>query len=116
MLVGSSHKLSKSRDLLLIIGDYKIEKVKQYKLLGVNLDNNLKWSFYVDTIHKRLTKKVLLLRQIKPYITLEMRKLYYNSDILPIIDYRIILWQYAPKRKLIKNSQHTKTNCSYDLR
>jgi len=31
-----------------------------------------------------------------------MRKLYYNSYILPIIDYRIILWQYAHKRKLIK--------------
>ena len=43
----------------------------------------------------------LLLRRIKPYITLEMRKLYYNSYILPIIDYGIILWQYAPKRKLI---------------
>ena len=31
-----------------------------------------------------------------------MRKLYYNSYILPIIDYGIILWQYAPKRKRIK--------------
>ena len=31
-----------------------------------------------------------------------MRKLYYNSYILPIIDYGIILWQFAPKRKLIK--------------
>ena len=51
---------------------------------------------------KKLTNKLLLLRRIKPYITLEMRKLYYNSFILPIIDYGIILWQYAPKRKLIK--------------
>ena len=32
MLVGSSHKLSKSRDLHLTIGDYKIDCVKQYKL------------------------------------------------------------------------------------
>ena len=31
-----------------------------------------------------------------------MRKLYYNSYILPIIGYGIILWQYAPKRKLIE--------------
>ena len=45
-----------------------------------------------------ILQKVLLLRRIKPYITLEMRKLYYNSYILPIIDYGIILWQYAPKR------------------
>jgi len=30
-----------------------------------------------------------------------MRKLYYNSYIIPIIDYGIILWQYAPKHKLI---------------
>ena len=86
----------------LTISAYKIESVKQYKLLGVNLDNNLKWSFHVDNIHKKVTNKLLLLRRIKPYITLEMRKLYYNSYILPIIDYGIILWQYAPKRKLIK--------------
>ena len=65
----SSHKLSKSRDLHLTIGDYKIECVKQNKPLGVNLDNNLKWSFHVDTIHNKLTNKVLLLRRIKPYIT-----------------------------------------------
>ena len=103
MLVGSSHKLSKSRDLHLTISDYKIECVKQYKLLGVNLDNNCKWSFHVDTIHKKLTNKVLLLhRRIKPYITLEKRKLYYNNYILPIIDYGITLWQFAPKRKLTK--------------
>jgi len=31
-----------------------------------------------------------------------MRKLYYNSYIPPIINYGIILWQYAPKHKLIK--------------
>jgi len=27
--------------------------------------------------------------------------LYYNSYIILIIDYGIILWQYAPKRKLV---------------
>ena len=55
MLVGSSHKLSKSRDWHLTIGYYKIECVNQYQLLGVNLDNNLKWLFHVDNIHKKLT-------------------------------------------------------------
>ena len=63
MLVVSSHKLSKSRDLHLTISDYKIECVKQYKLLGVNLDNNLRLSFHVDNIHKKRTNKVLLLRR-----------------------------------------------------
>ena len=47
--------LCKSRDLHLTIGYYKIECVNQYKLLGVNLDNNLKWLFHVDNIHKKLT-------------------------------------------------------------
>jgi len=45
----------------LTISDYKIECVKQYKLLGVNLDNNLQWSLHVDNIHKKLTNKLLLL-------------------------------------------------------
>ena len=40
MLAGSSHRLSKSRNLHLTTGDYKIECVNQYKLLGVNVDNN----------------------------------------------------------------------------
>jgi len=31
-----------------------------------------------------------------------MRKLYYNTYFFPIIDYGIILWQSAPKRKLIE--------------
>ena len=106
-LVGSSHKLSKSIDLHLTISDYKSECVKQYILLGVNLDNNLKWSFHVDNSHKKLTNKVLLLCRIKPYITLEMRKLYYNIYFLPIIDYGIILWQYAHKRNQCNTHQRT---------
>ena len=51
MLVVSSLKLSKSRYLHLTISDYKIEYVKHYKLLCVNLDNNLQWSYHVDNIH-----------------------------------------------------------------
>ena len=82
MLIGSSHKLSQSREFHLKIGDYQIDCVKQYKLLGVNLDINLKWSFRVDTTHKKLTNKVLLPRRIKPYITLEMRKLYIVLQLL----------------------------------
>ena len=47
---------------------------------------------------------------MKPYISLEVRKLYYNSYILPIIDYGIILWQSASKRKLIQVANIQKRN------
>ena len=81
------------------IDDYKIDYVKQYKLLGMNLDLTLNSRVMSIIFIKKLTNKVLLLRRIKPCMTIEMRKLYYNSYSLPIIDYGIILWQSAPKHK-----------------
>ena len=65
----------------------------------MNLDLTLNSRFMSIIFITKLTNKVLLLRRIKPCMTIEMRKLYYNSYSLPIIDYGIILWQSAPKHK-----------------
>ena len=41
------------------IGDSVVECVKSYKLLGVYIDNDLKWNSYIDYIVKKKTPKKL---------------------------------------------------------
>jgi len=43
---------------------------------------------------------MFLLQKIKPYLTLEMRKLFYNGDISPISDYACVTWSSAAKTEI----------------
>jgi len=47
------------------IGDSVVECVKSYKLLGVYIDNNLKWNSHFDYIVKKSSKTLYSLRLLK---------------------------------------------------
>ena len=47
------------------IGDSVVECVKSYKLLGVYIDNDLKWNSHIDYIVKKIIKETLLLTPTK---------------------------------------------------
>ena len=47
------------------IGDSVVECFKCYKLLGVYIDNDLKWNSHIDYIVKKIIKETLLLTPTK---------------------------------------------------
>ena len=42
-----------------------IERVSSYKLLGVIITNDLSWNEHCDSIHKKTTKRLFVLRTLK---------------------------------------------------
>ena len=58
MLIGTSQKLSKCRNLCVEVGDVLIENLKCAKLLVVNIDECLSWSVYSDVLCKKLQQKI----------------------------------------------------------
>ena len=42
-----------------------IERVSSYKLLGVIITNDLSWNEHCDSIHKKATKRLFVLRTLK---------------------------------------------------
>jgi hypothetical protein len=81
-----------SRNLSLYLNNECLENVSHEKLLGVHINHNLSWEEHIYHIEKTVNRKIALLRRIKRYLPLPTRKLFYNTHILPQMDYCSIIW------------------------
>ena len=73
----------------------QIEIYETEKLLGVHIDNSLSWSFHIESTLKKCNSLQFLLNRIKQYLNVTTRKLFYNTYILPHIDYCCSIWGNA---------------------
>ena len=79
------------------IGDSVVECFKCYKLLGVYIDNDLKWNSHIDYIVKKSSKKLYSLRLLKRSVVEPENILkVYLSTIRPVVEYAIPIWQSIP--------------------
>ena len=69
-----------------------IQITDQEKLLGINIDNTLSWCSHVDKTLKRCNTLRYLLSRIKQYLSISVRKLFFNAYILPHLDYCWTIW------------------------
>ena len=71
----------------------KSKKVSKQKLLGIFFDENLTWTHHIDYLSCTLiSSKISLLRQLSSYVPKNIRKIFYQSYILPLIDYGCNTW------------------------
>ena len=68
--------------------DYSSEE----RLLGISIDRTLTWDKQVDAVLKKCNSLLYLLSRIKLFISIPMRKLFFNTYILPHLDYCCIIW------------------------
>ena len=92
--VSSAQKQSSIQENLpdIKIGTTKLEVSSKEKLLGVTIDNTLNWSSQVDATIKKCNSLLFLLGRIKIYLDIPTRKLFFNSYILPHLDYCNSIW------------------------
>ena len=66
MIIGPSYNLSHINHIPNInIQGHSIERVDQFKQLGVTIDDQLKWDKHVDTLCKKLSSALFSIRQVK---------------------------------------------------
>ena len=73
--------------ITLNIENEMIKNADHQKLLGVIIDKNLSWDKQIDAVYANITRRITLLKLLSKYIDQPNMKLYYNSYILPIMDY-----------------------------
>ena len=74
------------------IGDTSIPLSDKERLLGITVDNSLKWSAQVEATLKKCNSLLYLLGRIKIYLDLYSCKLFFNAYILPHLDYCSTIW------------------------
>ena len=74
-----------------------IERVSSYKLLGVIITNDLSWNEHCDSIHKKATKRLFVLRTLKRVgLGTDDLVLVYCSIVRSIVEYASPVWVAIP--------------------
>ena len=88
------------RDIEIKVNSHILQNVTCEKLLGVQIDSNLDYNTHIDEVCKTITSKLSLLKQIKVFLSIAYRKLFYNAYIQPSIDYCLVVWGNTSKCNL----------------
>ena len=95
MLVGTRQRLNISHKLNIQANDTCIRNVSKQKLLGIHIDESLTWSSHIDYLCSYIFLKTSRLRNLSKYVPIKVLKMFYQSYILPCIDYGSITWGSA---------------------
>ena len=79
MLIHSSRR--SPPPLNIVFDGSSIDQVRTFKLLGVTLDNNLKWNHHIDNILKPISKNLSLLRRLSRFLPRKALVTFYFSRL-----------------------------------
>ena len=80
------HQLSPLQ-LKLALEKTDIEQVHEHRVLRVTIDAEMKCQFHLCDVYKIVSKKLFLLFQLRYYVNVKARKLFYSAHILSNINY-----------------------------
>ena len=83
----------------LTFNDTTLERVSAFKLLGLWIDDNLKWQTNTDYIIGKAVKRLFLLKILKKYGAdkIDMKR-FYISAIRPTLEYGAQVWHGGPTK------------------
>ena len=111
-LVAHARKLNLSRDSSLEINAQILERKECLKYLGIKLNQSMSWSDHIDTLCKKVSQRLGVLRRVKYLLPLHGRLTLYNSLILPLFDYADTVWGDKNNEVLMHNLQVLQNNAA----
>jgi len=82
------------------LNDVEIQSVFSFKLLGVYIDCNLKWSTHIDSICSKANTRVYFIKHLKRSgVELEDVLHFYYSVIRPVLEYACSAWHTGLTRE-----------------
>ena len=83
---------SKTKELTLNIGTYKLHSSEIVKFLGVWIDNRMNWTKHISTLKVKLKQNMHLLKLSNKFLKKETKKLIYYAHIFSHLTYGILIW------------------------
>ena len=98
MVFHTQHKHRAIKSPVPKINNTNIDKVEQYKFLGLTLDSNLNWKTHSDNITNKCSQIIGILNILKHILPQSIKIMLYNALLLPQINYCLVNWGYQCKR------------------
>ena len=83
---------SRTQELTLDIGTYKLHSSETVKFLGVWIDKKLTWNRHLSTIIVKLKQNLHLLKLSNKFLNKETKKFIYYAHIYSHLTYGILIW------------------------
>ena len=84
-----------------------IPSSEHVKLLGVNIDNSLKFETHVKELCKKVNQKVYAFGRLRPYLGEQKSKLLLNSVVMSNFSYCPLIWLFCSK---VANNEINRTH------
>jgi hypothetical protein len=95
MLIGTYQLIRKMPHLNIHIDNQPLRQVSVAKYLGMFIDQNLKWNEHIDSMTKKISSKIGVLRSLRRIVPIDTLKLLYNAIVQPHFDYGDIIFDTA---------------------
>ena len=96
--------------LNLTLGTNITEQVREHRVLGITIDEELKWQPHIDNICKQVARNLFLLGQLRKYVDIDCRKLFFNAHLMAHINYASTVWSNASEVHLKKTQLPPQTS------
>ena len=93
-----------------------IKEEDKVKLLGITIDNQLKFDSHIKNMCKEAGKKINALARIAPYLNENKRKLLMKTFVLTFFNYCPLVWMYCSRKnnKLINTIHEIALRIAYN--
>ncbi len=86
-MFGTVQRLKSTKATDLFIGENPLEKVQNYKYLGMWLDVNLDWYYNIDVIRSKISRRIGVRKRVRSCRTEDITPKLHNAMVLPLFDY-----------------------------
>ena len=88
--------------LKLSVNSSRIEQVSEHRVLGIVLDQEMKWEAHIRSLCKKLSRNLYLLSKLSSYASRDALLMFYYAHILSHINYASSVWDGAAEVHLKK--------------
>ena len=86
----------------LFLNGLSIERVNDFKYIGLNLDNTLSWTKHINEVCSRLNRFFGIFRYLRDKIPFHLKRQLFLTTVSPIINYGIELYGSSTKKNISK--------------
>ena len=74
------------------MNNFPIEQVSSTKSLGVSIDENLSWKTHIETVCKKISSALGLIKRIRDFVPFYTLLNIFNGLVKPQFDYCSLVW------------------------
>ena len=93
MLIATRQKHQKKLPTLdLTLNSECVKQVSEHRLLGVTIDDQMKWQAHTETVSKKIARNIYLLSKIKDIANYEAKRMFFFAHVMSHLNYVSNAW------------------------